>query len=412
MITDVILYTERQDNIGEVARKIVGKQHSLELNPDTLKYKINRDINGQFRNLQFLDGEFVGLSVLGDNERPAFGGSHFFANNEDFQSTVESCRQNFDRFLTFLNENGGEIEIMEFSLNHFLTKVAEAAELTMQEFQRKIWQWLDNNGILGYLIENTDNYAIVEVCEQGEPKCYKYQIAASEEELELHNPVEVKYTWTEVAVEQEIFAEQSPDEEEDKPEEDKSIDQPSEQPTAVEGEDEEEKTVAQAEDPKAPEDPDDEEDSDAEKEAFVEDSVVAAEEGVPNATEIQEVQERAQIDEMGETTTSVGATSFTDSERLELEEFRRQAKIAAINEYRGDVEESVLAQYITDINDYTIEQLQNELNRIFRENIKKQIVSDSTDNSMAVTAFQIISRGTETNYNENNPADVIHKYKK
>lgn len=138
MITDVVLYTERQDNIGEVARKIVGKQHSLEINPNTLKYRINRDINGQFRNLQFLSGEFVGLSVLGNNEKPAFGGSHFFTNNEDFQSTVESCRQNFDRFLTFLNENGGEIEIMEFSLNHFLTKVAEAAELTMQEFQRKI----------------------------------------------------------------------------------------------------------------------------------------------------------------------------------------------------------------------------------------------------------------------------------
>lgn len=273
-------------------------------------------------------------------------------------------------------------------------------------------------------MENTSNYAIVEVCEQGEHKCYKYQIAATEDSVELSNPVEVKYVWSEVVASQETFAEKSPNEEEnpkeekpeeekpeeEKPEDDKPIEQSSEQPP-VEDEDEDEdknEPVVQTEES----DTSDEEDEEDDEETFVENSVVTVEEGVSNATEIQEVQEISQADEMGETTSSVGTATFSDSERLELEEFRRQAKIAAINEYRGDIDESVLAQYIANVNDYTIEQLQNELNRIFRTNIKKQIVSEPTDNSMAVTAFQIISRGTETNYNENNPADVIHKYKK
>ena len=62
-VTDVILYTERQDNIGRVASKIVGKQHSLEIDPRTLKYKINHNELGGLKNIEFTEGSFIGLSV-------------------------------------------------------------------------------------------------------------------------------------------------------------------------------------------------------------------------------------------------------------------------------------------------------------------------------------------------------------
>lgn len=35
-VVDVNLFTERQDKIGEIANKIIGKAQSLELNPDTV----------------------------------------------------------------------------------------------------------------------------------------------------------------------------------------------------------------------------------------------------------------------------------------------------------------------------------------------------------------------------------------
>ena len=81
-VTDVILYTGRPDETGLIAAKIVGKQHSLELNPDTVQYKINEHEDGSFKNIEFLSGELVGLSVLGDDETPAFTGSSFFCAEE------------------------------------------------------------------------------------------------------------------------------------------------------------------------------------------------------------------------------------------------------------------------------------------------------------------------------------------
>lgn len=78
-----MLFTGRKDNIGEVAKKIIGMQHSLELDPDTVQYKINKDANGRFKNIEFTEGQFIGLSVVGNSEKPAFSGSHFFTIEEE-----------------------------------------------------------------------------------------------------------------------------------------------------------------------------------------------------------------------------------------------------------------------------------------------------------------------------------------
>jgi hypothetical protein len=81
--TDVVLFTGRNDNIGEVAKRIMGMQHSLELDPATVQYKVNKDGNGKFRNIEFTEGKFIGLSVVGKSEKPAFSGSHFFTIEEE-----------------------------------------------------------------------------------------------------------------------------------------------------------------------------------------------------------------------------------------------------------------------------------------------------------------------------------------
>lgn len=74
---DIKLFTERDDNIGNIAKKIIGKQQSLELNPDTVNWELIY-INNKLTKIKFIDGSFYGLSVLGDDQNPAFAGSGFY----------------------------------------------------------------------------------------------------------------------------------------------------------------------------------------------------------------------------------------------------------------------------------------------------------------------------------------------
>ena len=75
-VCDVVIYTERAGKIGEIAKQIVGHKQSLERTD--AKYVINYDAHRHFKNIEFTDGKFVGVSVLGNDQEPAFTGSQFF----------------------------------------------------------------------------------------------------------------------------------------------------------------------------------------------------------------------------------------------------------------------------------------------------------------------------------------------
>lgn len=84
-VCDVVIYTERAGKIGEIAKQIVGHQQSLERTD--AKYVINYDAHRHFKNIEFTDGKFVGVSVLGNDQEPAFTGSQFFT--AEAQETLE-----------------------------------------------------------------------------------------------------------------------------------------------------------------------------------------------------------------------------------------------------------------------------------------------------------------------------------
>lgn len=89
-VCDVVLYTERPDQVGDIAKKIIGHKQSLELDPRTVKYNINYDSRKHFKNIEFTAGTFVGVSVLGETETPAFTGSEFFSvENAQFKQKME-----------------------------------------------------------------------------------------------------------------------------------------------------------------------------------------------------------------------------------------------------------------------------------------------------------------------------------
>ena len=113
-VCDIILYTGRKDETGEIAQQIVGKSHSLELNPDDTTYTINKDANGKVQNIEFTAGSLLGLSVLGDDEKPAFTGSEFFKNKQDeFNKIIEGFNAEWEKHINEIQTQRGN-ENMEF----------------------------------------------------------------------------------------------------------------------------------------------------------------------------------------------------------------------------------------------------------------------------------------------------------
>ena len=161
-VTDVLLYTGRPDEIGVVASKIVGKQHSLELDPHTVKYVINRDECGNFKNIEFTEGELIGLSVLGDNDTPAFSGSEFFS------------AQELPEFITDANQ--GKYQALFNAMFN--------VEPTAEEVVTEIYRTLDSQRIYGYICEHKPEDYVVICSDYGIYNRYKMTRGA-DGELEL-----------------------------------------------------------------------------------------------------------------------------------------------------------------------------------------------------------------------------------
>lgn len=111
-VTDIVLFTGRED-IGQIAEKIIGKQHSLELKPGSVKYTLDYTKQGTNPRIVFTDGEFYGLSIVGDKEEPAFEGSEFFVQNGNF--SLEHLQHEYNDFVKSLNEFYSQVQTCELA---------------------------------------------------------------------------------------------------------------------------------------------------------------------------------------------------------------------------------------------------------------------------------------------------------
>lgn len=383
LITDVILYTGRDDNIGEVASKIIGKQHSLELNSETLQYKINRDGRGQFKNIEFTDGQLCGLSVLGDDETPAFKGSAFFAADETLKDFISKCHQDLDKILNILNSSGGEIQV--FNKQEYFTKVADNLTnfITMQDFTEKIYKALDNMGIYGYICENTTDYVIINSYTEDGEKYIKYSISLDEQSnMTLSDPIFMERAWKVVETETTFVDNSKEDEDKDKDDKKEDVENCSDDTNkAKKDEDEDDKkTVCKSEE-------------DKEEEGEIKDDSTSKEE--------KEDEDKKQV---GKATASDSVATLSEQERQELESYRRNAKINVIDSYTEDLSEDVLKQYYDNVDNYNLTDLEAKLALEFRKITK-------TNDFKLKQAGLFAKIETPQNYNECNPADVINKYK-
>ena len=356
-VCDVILYTGRKDETGEIAEKIVGKPHSLELDPDTTTYEVKKDEEGNIDFIEFKTGSLLGLSVLGDDERPAFTGSEFFKNkeNDDITGILAGCKIEWAKHNDEINERRGNEE-MEFNLSKnyevfmekaYDEKFEELAELLSQVFKYfYIIQMFDNYVIIGNYNDDDDKY-----------EYYKVSYSSEGEALSLGEKQIVfpRYLTTEEANEVESL-----ESEEDESFEVNTGNKTNEQSLETENNE------------------DNEEDFEENGiENVVEDEKNDSEEAVDNNEEFtSKDEEEKETNEEGEKTEpenfeKSNTSTLTDSERKELEAFRKDKKLILISSFEEDLEEGYLNDLASKVDELSYDELEINLSKEFTRAVRE-----------------------------------------
>ena len=397
LVTEVMLYTDRPDNTGDIAKKIVGKPHSLELNPNNVKYEVFSE-NGK-RKIRFTEGSLIGLSVLGTNQKPAFTGSEFF-----MASDFSDMRERFDNFFSFLENNNGRGEQTMDNKTQFESYV-NFVKLSYTEKMRKAESTLQEQvgDRFAVVIEDMDDNSFVAGkldFESWTMSHFKYDYQVTDAEFTISNERAAfrKYLTVEELNYLESFGTQIPskeeEEEEEKPEqasaapveEEEKEEQCSATTEEEEVEDKEEKEEEQ-EDMAAKE----EETDEPQPEEKEEEEEVAKAQDINKEDDEEEEDEPSKEDE-DDKEFSQHTSTLSDSERQELEVFRRQAKERLIGEYEGLLNKEILGDFTSKINEYDYNALEAALAIAFSKHTR----SNKTIQKEIPLSFGTLQAGEQT----------------
>ena len=331
-VCDIVLYTERPDKVGDLAKKIVGHKQSLELDPNSVQYKINYDEKKHFKNIEFTAGKFVGVSVLGEKQNPAFAGSIFFSCDENFENKMkilkEYCEQQKNT-----QEGGSEMNLQEFmklSWGEISTKVEQAIA---KEYK---------NDAVCHIVDMFEDAAVVRFYYymEGSSKLIKISYSCDEGgNIILGEAVEVRVTYEPIMVEQ-VGVENATEEEITTVEEVIQV----EVANASSGEEVKTATEETIETP-----------VDTEV-----DAVVIAE--VSNAEFTHEEEKVSEGDEQKSEEEDSSFAALAESERAEFETLEKEKKISLLNNYREILEEAIYNDILEKIDSFKEEELLDLLN--------------------------------------------------
>ena len=341
---DVVLYTERPDKVGELAQKIVGHKQSLELDPHSVKYVVNYDEKKHLRNIEFTAGRFVGVSVLGKDQRPAFTGSEFFSVDENFENKMQILRDYCENKGDDLTQDGGEEmnldEFMKLSWGDISIKVGEAI---YKEY---------SNDAYTYIIDMFDDSAIVKFLYyvEGCEKLMRVRYSCAEDgtvTLTGINEVHITYEDIEAPAEQvETDIEQNVS---------NNVDAGAGEPNAESQDDEDKK------DKEGP----------CGCESQVETSDYSVEPAQVSNVEItpQETEE-VSVDNEQTNEENTSSASFTDSEREELENLKKEKKVTLVDSYKESLNEDEYVSFMTlaENSETTFEDLELQLLKAYKRN--------------------------------------------
>ena len=384
-ICDVVLYTERPDRVGEWAKKIVGHPQSLELDPKTVKYNINYDEKRHFKNLEFTAGSFVGVSVLGNDQQPAFTGSEFFGIDK-FKMLKDYCEH------AKSDQNGG----MNMNFNEFL-------KLSWGDLSVKISEALSeayDNEYYWYIVDFFDDSVVVRMYSYYDGKQTLNQISYTADEngvITLGNVTEVAVQYVPVVQTSSSSAEvtnasqtnasqmsttveegeqPSTDVNEINPVENTNTEETPENSTTddqtnFENNDnasQEPNTVAEQ---GVENQPASEENVEQSTEQSAENFDNHGSDENPSDANITPVNtEEASADnneqQEGQEQEASSTTTLTESERTEFEALKRERKITILNNYKDYLTEEQFTTFSQNIDNYSDNDLELELLRIYK----------------------------------------------
>lgn len=383
-VCDVVLYTERPDKVGDLAKKIVGHKQSLELDPSSVKYTINYDERRHFKNVEFTAGKFVGVSVLGNDQKPAFTGSEFFSYNEQFENKMKMlrdyCEAKHDQVA------GGDKmtfkDFMKLSWGDISVKVEEAI---CAEYQEEAYTCV---------VDMFDDSAIVRFYSYIDGSCKLMRVRYSCDEngaitLGTVNEVHIQYEDVAAAIEETGVKQttdlpnQSTGDEASADGFKKDVKEERSEPDDEEKEDKEEdefenfnSTDDDVWDENEAAEPSKPADADA---ACAQAATDAAQ--VTNA-EVTEIDQKVSVDdEQAEKETS-SATSFTESERAELENLKREKKVTLLESYKEYLTDDEIADFTSKLDSLELDVLETEL-------LKKYKAYQETTSEKPMRAFAL-----------------------
>lgn len=369
-ICEVVLYTERPDRVGDIAKKIVGHKHSLELDPRSVEYVINYDERKHLKNIEFTAGKFVGVSVLGENQKPAFTGSEFFAKNEQFESKIRILRE-YCEHSKEQDQGGATMNLSEFMKLTWGDKCEAVAGAIESEY---------GNEYYNYIVDMYDDSAIVRLYSyiDGSKSLVRIKYSMTDNgEVTLGDVNEVRMTYVDV----------------EKPSTDNDVDNATNNEVFEETkvEDEEVATIIIEEDHENFEEVNEtdvvsaeeviEETFENEDTASEETNTVVVAEEVTETETFEASESNADIVTPNEMEASVkdnenkqpeetsSSTAFAESERTELETLRREKKIELVNSYKDNLTEEEFNSFISNIDSFeSTENLELELLKAYKKN--------------------------------------------
>jgi hypothetical protein len=443
-VTEIVLFTGRGDNIGKVAQKIIGKKHSLELDSGSMKYAVRRNPDGQLQHIELEDGKFVGLSVLGDNQTPAFEGSAFFTDKGiktcELGKCVMEVKEQYSLFLSNTDkQDGGEDVKLEETKQQvpaeILTELKNFMRVTEDEMAKGIMeaaygkfgnnifvvQWSSVDDMIVFMDMADGNYYRVKFYMTGDDK------------IEMGDKMWVKPRFL---TEQEIDTvfPQSPEERAELDAEIQKNQEEMQQDMA-------QATAAETPDPEVKEEPK------AEEPAKVEETVAAPETTVevkeepvvtpaPEAevakaeaietpvAETQVVEEAKPAEPVVETVpeaevkandeTKQEGIFITESQRVEIENdrkelaaFRKEKKLGVIEKYSEYLSKDEKSLFSSKVDEFTVETLEAELAKVSMEKLLKQNKQTSVAGSYGLRSAPRLQQ----NLSSDSLAKLVERYK-
>ena len=406
-VTDVVLYTERPDQLGELAKKIPGHPHSLELDPKSTKYKINYDDKKHFKNIEFTAGDFVGVSVLGMNQKPAFTGSSFFDENSEFAKKMQLLKDYCERRLEE-NQHGGEkmnlSEFIKLTWGDISAKVVDAIE---KEYQAELYF---------YPVDFYDDSVVCHVYSliDGSTTYLKFYYTIDENAVVTLGEVkEVHVVWEEMP-------EPAPAPEPPSPNaslEDNTTSaetdmgqaepEPSAEPKVGEQTDFDNQTPETTPDPEPVSAASTIENEEGHNSNDQQSNFTGAAASVTNVEDAPLVNEGQQVNESecgheNKQTESSSSTSFTDSEREEYENLKKAKKVQLVESYRNVLTEEQYNNYMSSIDTFSAEDLELDLLKIY-----KRVNDEVNTTSVRGIGRAFTVYAPETNKDTENPLDAF-----